>query len=62
MTRLWNPTGFAAGDGTSGIASPCTAGPGAVCPFTQSTATEGSAVTIASGPVTDGAGNRTLQD
>lgn len=46
--------GFSAMDATSGIASPCTGTP---CNFTQSTTTNGSAVTIASGVVCDMAGN-----
>jgi NPCBM-associated, NEW3 domain of alpha-galactosidase/Periplasmic copper-binding protein (NosD) len=48
--------GFTASDVTSGVASPCTAEPGQACSFTQSTATEGSAVTIASSPATNGVG------
>lgn len=49
--------GFTASDATSGVVGSCTAGPGAACSFTQPAVTDGSAVTIASGPVTDGAGN-----
>jgi hypothetical protein len=48
--------GFSASDSTSGVASPCS---GATCKFTQSTSTEGSAVTISSGQVCDVAGNCT---
>jgi YVTN family beta-propeller protein len=46
--------GFSANDATSGVASPCA---GTSCSFTQSTITNGSAVTIASGAVCDVAGN-----
>jgi hypothetical protein len=46
--------GFSASDATSGVTSPCA---GALCNFTQSTATNGSAVNIASGVVCDVAGN-----
>lgn len=46
--------GFSAGDDNSGVASPCSE---ASCNFTQSTSTEGAAVTIASGQVCDVAGN-----
>ncbi len=46
--------GFSASDSLSGVASPCT---GASCNFTQSTTTNGSGVTIASGQVCDVAGN-----
>jgi hypothetical protein len=48
--------GFTATDATSGVATPCT---GASCNFTQSTATNGSAVMIASGQACDVAGNCT---
>jgi hypothetical protein len=46
--------GFTASDATSGVTSPCS---GASCNFTQSTSTNGSSVSIASGPVCDVAGN-----
>lgn len=46
--------GFTASDPTSGVASPCS---GASCNFTQSTGTNGSAVNIPSGAVSDAAGN-----
>ena len=49
--------GFSGSDATSGVASPCTADPGAVCGITKSSSSEGSAVTIPSGPVCDVAGN-----
>ncbi|MFN8497213.1 MAG: choice-of-anchor Q domain-containing protein [Anaerolineae bacterium] len=46
--------GFTASDSASGVATPCA---GASCNFTRSTTTNGSAVTIASGQVCDGANN-----
>lgn len=46
---------FAASDTGSGVASPCS---GAGCTFTQSSSTNGSAISIDSGPVLDVAGNR----
>jgi hypothetical protein len=50
--------GFTAADATSGVASPCTATAGATgCNFTQTSSTNGSAVNIPSGAVSDGAGN-----
>ncbi len=49
--------GFSASDATSGMATPCAASPGDTCYFTQSTSSNGSAVSIPSGPVCDVAGN-----
>jgi hypothetical protein len=46
---------FTAGDTGSGVASPCS---GTSCAFTQSSSTNGSAISIDSGPVLDVAGNR----
>ena len=49
--------GFTAVDATSGTASPCAAAGGFSCTFTESSSTQGPAVTIASGPLCDVAGN-----
>jgi hypothetical protein len=50
--------GFSASDGTSGItAPPCVSAGGSPCDFTKFTTTNGSAVLIASGSVSDVAGN-----
>ncbi len=46
--------GFSASDASSGVAGPCS---GASCNFTQSTTTNGSSVSIASGQACDAAGN-----
>ena len=46
--------GFSASDAGSGVVSPCS---GAACSFTQTSAANGSAVSIASGQLCDAAGN-----
>jgi hypothetical protein len=55
--RFKQTAGFSAADGTSGIASPCTAAAGLSCNFTNVTKDPGAAVMIPSLQVCDVAGN-----